>query len=1268
MAAGMVSTAHLTIRIIRRLLTAMFADRDRRIRTVGLALVTCILPATAIISVPTVASAQTTSTTPTVKIVSPLAGSCATGSTRNLQASFTGTGTVSYMSYFLNGAWEKQVNGAVGPWNYTGNYANGTYTLVAKATLTTGAVITSPAVTWSRLTTCPTTTTTTVAPATTTTAATTTTTIAPVTTTTTTPPSGTTTTTIATSGIPALRAIKITSPINGSCYETSLWNLEAQVTGDLTATEVHYYLDNAWHAYSTTAPWTHTENYAYGTYNLTAKATLSNGTIITSPQTTWTRGPTCPYEPPPTTTTTTTIPGHTSAKFSSPINGSCTTNPNITLSSTVTADGFADQVTKVTYNMIGNGVGVIVPANAPGPFTKTVALTGYDTYSVQAVVTWAGTTPPAPATQITFTYAPTCTPTTTTTLPPTTTTTTTTTGPPLPPPVVAINVPTGAIAGQAISVSVANASNGDSVSILPANQQPTDRFGSQAAGPTVQFSVPSRTLTNDTFRAVAFRNGAPVASSPTFTVTPTPTLSVTSPDDFYAGYRVTANLSGMLQPGDRVRIDTIGQSDACPACIELPATPTVTFPNSPTPGTYQMRLLRSGQTVAVTTFTTQALPTPQLTLWLESRYDWGSNITSACTTTGGKIFCPYDPALINYNPGLTESVPDKFVTVTGQPNRPGDFIEIGNGGNRVTPNQWFTGLRTPLQSNEMRYLGITYRTMLGGTDVPLGTGIETRWFFPVGGLSCPVATIVELERLTGKPYDPNATIDGVKYCNTGQIVYLDPITGQPLPAGQQPQPEVPNKPATPAPIAGNPNAHWLEHGNPTDLKNQSDWGCLTNSGTTLSYSKPGQGTCLVVEPIDQGNGTWQLMMVDDEIDYGCLSYNGTAAVLADPCGADSQLVEQRLPGPGYLMKLSPAGRTDLCLSSTLQFETCSSDNRQVWQDGPVEWLAKHKCAVSLLIPGGYSANICRPEDYKEIWKGVVSAVVDPVEGLITCGSNIKKAAQCTRLIYAITTPFPTPADQEIRAKVVTGMVNDCISNPEACIGEVIGNVLTGAVAAELKSIALAARTARLERAAAEALATSLQAEGKTAEAAAQAAKAQLKAAEAEMLSTRAQLVLEDEAAFAAEGIAPNHAIGTSTANLTSLEQDCLTTAISKGRVKAGATFRHRVGAMVEEFWYRRDIQAGLIPVNEPGIVNQGGIDYISFDKDTGIVLLNDAKYRKSKSFPTISAKQQSAWKLEAKAEIDSYVGPYAAEIKTAFENGKIAFQVKKYGPQGPIGV
>jgi hypothetical protein len=344
--------------------------------------------------------------------------------------------------------------------------------------------------------------------------------------------------------------------------------------------------------------------------------------------------------------------------------------------------------------------------------------------------------------------------------------------------------------------------------------------------------------------------------------------------------------------------------------------------------------------------------------------------------------------------------------------------------------------------------------------------------------------------------------------------------------GRLPTKETASKPATPAPIAGNPNAHWLEHGNPTDLKNQSDWGCLTNSGTTLSYSKPGQGTCLVVEPIDQGNGTWQLMMVDDEIDYGCLSYNGTAAVLADPCGANSQLVEQRLPGPGYLMKVSPAGRTDLCLSSTLQFETCSSDNRQVWQDGPVEWLAKHKCAVSLLIPGGYSANICRPEDYKEIWKGVVSAVVDPVEGLITCGSNIKKAAQCTRLIYAITTPFPTPADQEIRAKVVTGMVNDCISNPEACIGEVIGNVLTGAVAAELKSIALAARTARLERAAAEALATSLQAEGKTAEAAAQAAKAQLKAAEAEMLSTRAQLVLEDEAAFAAEGIAPNHAIVT----------------------------------------------------------------------------------------------------------------------------------------------
>lgn len=102
MAAGMDSSVLVVLRLF---FTGLARERSRRVRLVALIIAACVTPTAAIVSVPTVVSAQ--STTPTVTVTSPLAGSCATTSTRNLQASFVGTGTVAYMSYFLNGSWEK---------------------------------------------------------------------------------------------------------------------------------------------------------------------------------------------------------------------------------------------------------------------------------------------------------------------------------------------------------------------------------------------------------------------------------------------------------------------------------------------------------------------------------------------------------------------------------------------------------------------------------------------------------------------------------------------------------------------------------------------------------------------------------------------------------------------------------------------------------------------------------------------------------------------------------------------------------------------------------------------------------------------------------------------------------------------------------------------------------------------------------------------------------------------------------------------------------
>jgi hypothetical protein len=996
MAAGMVSTAHLTIRIIRRLLTAMFADRDRRIRTVGLALVTCILPATAIISVPTVASAQTTSTTPTVKIVSPLAGSCATGSTRNLQASFTGTGTVSYMSYFLNGAWEKQVNGALSPWNYTGNYANGTYTLVAKATLTTGTVITSPAVTWSRLTTCPTTTTT-VAPATTTTAATTTTTIAPVTTTTTTPPSGTTTTTIATSGIPALRAIKITSPINGSCYETSLWNLEAQVTGDLTATEVHYYLDNAWHAYSTTAPWTHTENYAYGTYNLTAKATLSNGTIITSPQTTWTRGPTCPYEPPPTTTTTTTTtiapPNYTAPTIQTPANGSCTTNQNITFTATAPSNP-ATYVASITYNFIGNGMGQIVTANGPAPFSTTKTLAN-GTYTLNATANWAYNIYPAATTPnpTTFTIASECAPppTTTTTLPPTTTTTTTTTLPPANASI-SLNVPTNVVPGEVVTGTITNVLPTDTVTIRIAR----NKIQTLVASPTISFRAPTAGL----YDVAIERNNVLMASAP-FLVTTPPTVALTG--SFKEGFPLDVNLTGTLDPTDRVRIDTLGQADLCAACtdpgINKPAAPNVTFDNTPTAGTYQVRILRRDQTIALKTFTTEPLPKANLQLWRLDRQGYPPNpddptslpITPGCQRIWNRIdgsefsytytkaiyiwtggpgivsynrldngglehsdgwqWCPTNPTDLTLD-GNTPYAQYMRYTLTGHNPQTGDYLQVSPT-KQIQPGDWFRlgDIANTLRDGETFITG-AYHTTIAGRDTEIGYTALRAFKQPI---YIPIVCVLSPDQFntyvgnnayyatTTQPPSGNCT--DLNYQN---ILWLDAngneIPGQRFPDGTlkpiaqrgTTDPQAPPKlTISQPPPAG---AHPFIDGVPTDLKVSTDLSCVTaDAGVVLQVSPLG-ADCLVILPVAMPGGGWKLLSASDPGD--CLvSTNGTLQ-LAQPCVGASYFNDRGAIGLAF--PLHPESALTKCLevSSTSQpvFSDCRFDNAgnaepsQLWYD------------------------------------------------------------------------------------------------------------------------------------------------------------------------------------------------------------------------------------------------------------------------------------------------------------------------------------------------
>ncbi len=122
---------------------------------------------------------------------------------------------------------------------------------------------------------------------------------------------------------------------------------------------------------------------------------------------------------------------------------------------------------------------------------------------------------------------------------------------------------------------------------------------------------------------VAVRRDATVMTSAEFFVKPAPTIAATG--SLKAGFPLNVNLGGFLDPTDRVRIDTLGQADLCAACtdptINKPAAPTVTFDNTPAAGTYQVRLLRRDQTIALQTITIEPLPNPTLTAWVITKAD-----------------------------------------------------------------------------------------------------------------------------------------------------------------------------------------------------------------------------------------------------------------------------------------------------------------------------------------------------------------------------------------------------------------------------------------------------------------------------------------------------------------------------------------------------------------------------------------------------------------------------------------------------------------------
>jgi Bacterial Ig domain len=175
-------------------------------------------------------------------------------------------------------------------------------------------------------------------------------------------------------------------------------------------------------------------------------------------------------------------------------------------------------------------------------------------------------------------------------------------------PSISLNVPANVVPGELITGTITNVLSNDIVSVRASGTV----VQTLVASPTVSFRAPSA----GNYSVVVERNGTAMTSAP-FTVNPVPAVSLNG--SFKEGFPLNVNLTGTLDSSDRVRIDTLGQADLCAACtdptINKPAAPSVTFANTPAAGTYQVRILRRDQTIALKTFTVDPLPKPTLTAW-----------------------------------------------------------------------------------------------------------------------------------------------------------------------------------------------------------------------------------------------------------------------------------------------------------------------------------------------------------------------------------------------------------------------------------------------------------------------------------------------------------------------------------------------------------------------------------------------------------------------------------------------------------------------------
>lgn len=113
---------------------------------------------------------------------------------------------------------------------------------------------------------------------------------------------------------------------------------------------------------------------------------------------------------------------------------------------------------------------------------------------------------------------------------------------------------------------------------------------------------------------------------------------------------------------------------------------------------------------------------------------------------------------------------------------------------------------------------------------------------------------------------------------------------------------------------------------------------------------------------------------------------------------------------------------------------------------------------------------------------------------------------------------------------------------------------------------------------------------------------------------------------------------------------------------SGGYLRHVNGSIAEIQGYRKALSLGEIGVQPPGVVTQAGPDFITYNQNSKIITVWDAKYSSTGRWPsTANGFRSQAWLDAVKDAISTIKDPaLKAEIMSAYNNNQIRWSIFKW--------